>query len=153
MSLQGVFVHYMNKFEIHSWQFANNCELDVDLVVKGLSSVTDLLRWSDAWPILCYALLSLLRFRLKYSMLCFTPPPPKVYRSIGHASLKHSNLVKISNTVLRLSFTKVFSSKYQWSDSKNDPILSFNDPIPTVNHPVLTVFCYILALQWPYWAG
>ena len=35
-------------------------KLDVDLAVKGLSSVTDRLRWSDAWLILRYALLSLL---------------------------------------------------------------------------------------------
>ena len=27
--------------------------------LKGLSSVTDWLRWSDAWPILCYTVLSL----------------------------------------------------------------------------------------------
>ena len=37
---------------------AQQLKLDVELAVKGLSIVTDLLCWSDAWLILCYTLLS-----------------------------------------------------------------------------------------------
>ena len=43
----------------YNYQCDSKDELDVDLTVNGLSSVTDLLCWSDAGPILCYALLSL----------------------------------------------------------------------------------------------
>ena len=56
------------------------------------------------------ALLTTLHIAPKYVMLCL---PPKVWHSISHTSLQCSILVKISNTVPRLCFTKVFSSKDQ----------------------------------------